>query len=93
MSKRSSSKGLISARVPPEPPSEPRAHAPDEVVSLPSKDVLDAGVERFLALTHIGVAQPGKDQFAAFDFKDKNGLRIVLGLTYLAMLNYEGKLK
>lgn len=78
--------GLISVRVPPEPPPTAPEGAPDETVSLPPRNVLEAGVKKFLDLTHIGVGRAGTDTFQPFDFADRRLLRIILGLTYLEMV-------
>ena len=78
--------GLISVRVPPEPPPKTSDSPLEEVVSLPPPNVLDAGAEKFLALTHIGVARPGDEvTFHSFDFNDRKMLRVVLGLVYMHM--------
>lgn len=70
--------------MPPEPPSEPSSDPADQVVNLPPRSVLEAGVDKFLELTHIGVAKAG-EQFAPFDFRNRQLLTMVLGLTYLHM--------
>lgn len=69
--------------MPPEPPTETDPTEAEVMQTLPPVPVLDAGVAKFLELTHIGVAR--KDHFTAFDFRDKNGLRVVLGLTFQHM--------
>jgi len=62
-----------------------------EDVLLPSRPVLDAGMQKFAEL--VKLHWPHRDGHVAFDIKDQSRLMMTLGLCYLTMRQEEDRLK
>jgi hypothetical protein len=66
------------------------ADAGVEVVAMPDKAILDAGVAKFreYACLHWPTGKPGLDEkfkLASFDWRNDYHLRVTIGMVYMAM--------